>query len=267
MLLAIDIGNTNIKFGLFDSSADNMLFSFSASSASNRTADEFLLLIKQMLSFNSICECVTDCVISSVVPSLTTTVSSACVSLCNKNPFIIGSGTRTGFPIKIDVQSQLGADIVSNTAAAFTSLKPPFAVVDVGTATTVTCIDPSGQLIGTVIAPGAQISLDALQTTCALLTDTSLSCPDAVIGKNSQVSIQSGSFWGHVYMIDGFIRRLREELCGDGEKLSLIGTGGLSEVILPFCRNKFILYPHLTLKGAASLFFYNTGKRSLNYTK
>lgn len=260
MLLCIDIGNSAIKLGVFGESYKDMLCSFSISSAFSRTADEYALIIKQLLYDNSVNSLPDHCCISSVVPSLTAVLTAACRKLCKAEPFVIGSGTKTGFPIKIDIQSQLGADIVSNTAAAFKFAEPPFAVVDTGTATTVTAVNSKGQLIGTVIAPGASISMDALSSCAALLSDVSLTVPERVIGKNSQESINSGVFYGHVYMIDGFIRQLREELCLNGEKLNLIGTGGLSNKILPHCRNKFMLIPGLTLIGSAALFFHNTGK-------
>jgi len=267
MLLCVDIGNTNINFGIFNGSADELILSFSISAHTRRTADEFSLVIKQMMR-ESLGDVLPDSFcISSVVPTLTQDVSYACKKICGCEPFVISSGTKTGFPIKIDVQSQLGADIVSNTAAAFRFVEPPFAVIDVGTATTVTAVDSKGQLIGTAIAPGANISFEALRDSCALLTDISFTMPESVIGKNSQDSIRSGIFYGHIYMIDGFIRQIRSELCGDGEKLSLIGTGGLSEKILPYCRNKFEIIPDLTLKGAAALYYHNTQNRHRNYTK
>jgi len=256
MLLVIDIGNTNINIGVFAGSQSELLFSFAISATCRRTPDEFTLLIKNILREHSI-DTISSAVISSVVPSITTDVSVACKNISGSNPFIIGAGTHTGFPIKIDVQSQLGADIVSNTAAAFEFCKPPFAVIDVGTATTVTAVNSDGQLVGTVIAPGASVSLDALNASCALLTDVSFTCTDSIIGKNSTDSIRSGAFYGHIYMIDGFINQIREELCKCGETLDLVGTGGLSEKILSFCGNKPRIVPNLTLIGAAALYYNN----------
>ncbi|MGN1083280.1 MAG: type III pantothenate kinase [Candidatus Avispirillum sp.] len=266
MLLAADIGNTSIKFALFDSDCEKLIYRFSVSSRTERTSCEYVLLIESFLnSFfsksttNFSAAELNSSVISSVVPHITETVSEALQKICKKPPFIIGAGTRTGFPIRIDVQSQLGADIVSNACAAFQMCEPPFAVVDMGTATTVTCVDCDGALVGTVIAPGADVSLKALLDSAALLTDVPLSCPEKLIGKNSYDSIRSGAFFGTVYAIDGFIRNIRETLCKNGEKLSLIGTGG-SSGLLEHCRNKFTLIPDLTLKGAAALYYSNCGK-------
>ncbi len=266
MLLCIDIGNTNINFGMFDDSCENIACTFAVSSLTKRTPDEFYFIISQMLFQNKL-ELPTNCCISSVVPSITDCISEACVKLSNKQPFIISAGTRTGFPIKIDIQSQLGSDIVSNAAAAFHFAKPPFAVVDVGTATTVTVVDSSGTLVGTVIAPGAFISLEALSTSCALLYDVSIGFSNHLIGKNSQDSIKSGAFNGHVYMIDGFIERIAAEISASPDDLTLIGTGGMAQSILEHCKNDFMIIPHLTLKGAASLFYHNTSSARSNYTK
>lgn len=266
MLLAADIGNTSVKFALFDGDCEKLIYRFSVSSRTERTSCEYVLLIENFLnSFfsksttNFSAAELNSSVISSVVPHITETVSEALTKICKKPPFIIGAGTRTGFPIRIDVQSQLGADIVSNACAAFRICEPPFAVVDMGTATTVTCVDCDGALVGTVIAPGADVSLKALLDSAALLTDVPLSCPEKLIGKNSYDSIRSGAFFGTVYVIDGFIRNIRETLCKNGEKLSLIGTGG-SSGLLEHCRNKFTVVPDLTLKGAAALYYSNCGK-------
>ena len=133
MLLVIDIGNTNIKLGVFDSSQSIALFTFAVSSSPRRTPDEYAWLIKSILRDNSL-DRIDAVVISSVVPSLCKALSDAAVRICGYEPFIIGSGTHTGFPIKIDIQAQLGADIVSNAAAAFSVCEPPFVIVDVGTA-------------------------------------------------------------------------------------------------------------------------------------
>jgi len=257
LLLAFDIGNTNIKVGVFNDSCENMICSFAISSATIRTSDEYYLLIKQMLSEYSVFDKLNASVISSVVPSITESISNAVSKICNRRPFIIGSGTRTGFPIRIDVQTQLGADIVSNTAASFLTCKPPFVVVDLGTATTITAVDCNGCLIGASIIPGATVSLNALNSTAALLSDIALKKPVYLIGKNSQDSICSGVYYSNVFAIDGFIDSLAKELCKNGETLDLIGTGGLCDVILPECRNNFRTVNNLTLMGAAHLFYSN----------
>ncbi len=259
MLLAVDIGNTNIRFGIFEGNADLMTCSFAIASSPVRTTDEYYFIIKQMLSeFSGIFP--DRSVISSVVPSITDRIAAAVSKLCNKEPFMIGSGTRTGFPINIDIQSQLGADIVSNTAYAFELANPPFIIVDLGTATTVTAVDSERRLLGTAIIPGAAVSLNALSSECALLTDVSLKRPKSIIGKNSQDSICCGSFLSHVYAIDGFVREIRNMLCNSSKECVLLGTGGLADVILPSCENRFFIINDMTLRGAAQLFYNNTAR-------
>lgn len=257
MLLAVDIGNSSVKFGLFDNSSENLVASFSISSLTVRSADEYALCIKSFLRdrFDESLPEIDAAVISSVVPHICSVVCKALEQICKNKPFIIGTGTKTGFPIHIDIQSQLGADIVSNTAAAFAVCRPPFVIVDAGTATTVTYVDENGALDGTVIAPGIATSLSALVTSAALLPDAPLTKPGALIGKNSRDSVLSGAYFGAVYAIDGFIRNIREQMRTESP-LGLIGTGGMSSVLAD-CRNKFTVIPELTLKGAAVLYFHN----------
>ena len=266
MLLAIDIGNTNIKLAVFRMNEIQPLLRFAVSTDCKRTTDEYELLFRQILRENSL-DTPTASVITSVVPSITPDVTKAAAAITNSQPFIVGAGTHTGFQIRIDVLSQLGADIVANTAAAMHFVKAPFAVVDAGTATTITAVNSDGQLIGTIIAPGAAVSLGALSNVGALLTDVSFGKPRSVIGKNSRDSIMSGAFYGHVAMIDGFIERIRKELCSDGECLSLVGTGGLSRDILPECRENYLINPDLTLAGSALLYYNNVRSRRSNCTK
>ena len=258
MIIAADIGNTNIKFGVFDGNADLLRASFNISSSCNRTSDEYLLLIKTFLSNNNLDNALIDgSVICSVVPSLTSFVAGAFEKLCGRAPFIIGAGTKTGFQISIDSQSELGADIVSNVSEALARCTPPAVVVDMGTAITVAAIDASAVLKGAVICPGMGISIKALSNKAALLFDVGIKKPKTLIGKNSADSICSGSYYGTVYMLDGFIRQLRSELCDENSKLSLISTGGDSAVLTD-CRNKFENVPDLTLRGAARLYYKNT---------
>lgn len=256
MIIAADIGNTNIKFGVFDGSADNMLYGFTVSASSVRSSDEYRLLINNFLNEKFTEVTFDGSVISSVVPALNAPVSEALTVICGRKPFFVGSGTKTGFPIKIDVVSEIGSDIVSNVARAHSLLSPPFAVVDMGTAITIAAVDRDGSLCGTVIAPGCGISLSALSHSAALLNDVEAFRPDSILGKNSQDSVAGGVYYGTVFTVDGFIRELREKLCREGEKLSLIATGGFSQV-LSSCRNKFNVRPHLTLEGAVSLYYKN----------
>lgn len=257
MLLSVDIGNSTVKFGFFDKIGISPRISFTVSASDRRTADEYLILLRSFLHQNDIGERISDAVISSVAPSVAFSVSDAVRSLIGREPFLITSGTHTGFRILIDDPGELGADIVSNACAALSIASAPIVVADLGTATTLTVINKNGELCGSVIIPGAGLSLDALSETAELLSRVSVTHPDSLIGKNSKDSITSGIVNGNIFMMDGFIRNLREKLCGGGDKLSLIATGGYSRMIIPYCRNKFELFDDLTLAGAALLYEKN----------
>lgn len=281
MLLAIDIGNSSVSFGVFAVSSINpagfdMIHSFKIA-ARAMTADEYALLICDFLKINHICPSpasmysnyfctgadydlfVDAAAIASVVPSLTEELCKAAELITGKKPFVVEAGIKTGLNIRINNPTQLGADIVANAAYATAVAELPLVVLDVGTATTLTVVDTDRNILGTVIMPGLAVSLAALAGAAAQLNDIALAAPGVLIGKDSVESVQSGVVNGHAIMIDGFIRNIREqypELTTD-RKLSLISTGGLSGVVLPHMRNKFIDYPTLTLSGIAYLFSQN----------
>ena len=271
MLLAIDIGNSSISVGVFAVSVDSAPKPITTFKISSRdfSADEFALYVKDFLSRNNIYtakdnsnnrEHIVDAsVVSSVVPKLTSVISMAMHKLCGKPPFIISSGIRTGFGIQIKNPEQLGTDIVCNSAAAIALTSGPLVVLDMGTATTISVIDKNLTIIGTIIAPGIQISLDALYDSAAQLGDNVIDQNIPLIGKDTKSSISSGVILGSAFMIDGFLRSIREELlCKEsGEKLSLIATGGLAPMVLPYLKNKFSYVESLTLQGAAILYQKN----------
>ena len=259
MLLAIDIGNSSISVGVFDISdklSPKIITHFKIT-VKDLSADEYTVRIKDFLSRSSVC---VDCaVISSVVPSLTETLSRAAQNLCGKQPFIISNGIRTGFGIKIKNPEQLGTDIVSNVAAALQNVDAPLAILDMGTATTLTVIDSNKYVLGTIIIPGLKIALDALYDSAAQLSDIVLENDPELIGRDTKSSICSGIINGNALMIDGFIRNIRDELKikETGQILGLVATGGLSNLILPHLRNKFAYDEFLTLKGQAYLYCIN----------
>ena len=261
MLLALDIGNSSISVGIFDiSDADPMIISSFKISRKSYSADEYSMLIKDFISrtdpFNNLC---TDCaVISSVVPELTDILSVAAYQICGSSPLIIDSGIRTGFSIRIKNPEQLGSDIVCNIAAALHLSDPPFAILDMGTATSLTVVNTNVEVIGTIIIPGLKVSMTALSDSAALLNTVSLEYCDELIGRDTQSAIQSGVINGNVYMIDGFIRNIREKItAGTDNKLGLIATGGLAERIIPHTRNRFDYHENLTLYGLAYLYIKN----------
>lgn len=260
MLLALDIGNSNISIGVFELSiyqSPKLVSNFKISSA-NLSSDEYVIRINELLSSKKI-NCITCAVISSVVPNLTDTLYRAAEKVCGKKPFVITNGIRTGLNISIKNPEQLGSDIVCNCAAALELVKGPAVILDMGTATTLTVIDKKLTIIGSIIIPGMKVALEALFNSAAQLSDTVLEKNVELIGKDTKSAISSGVLNGNALMIDGFVRNIREELgiTGGETKLSLIATGGLSGYILPFLRNKFTFNETLTLFGLALLYQKN----------
>ncbi len=270
MLLAIDIGNSNISVGIFEIATNTMpeLISHFKITSAQLSYDELLARISDLLSRNDIHDfsCAAykfrfiDCaVISSVVPSLTDTVIRVAAKICGKRPFVINCGIRTGFEIKIKNPEQLGTDIVCNCAATLELFNGPSIILDMGTATTLTVIDKKLTIQGTVIIPGLRVSLEALYNSAAQLGDSAIGTNVELIGKDTNSAISSGIINGSAFMIDGFVRNIREQLglTGTDTKLSLIATGGLAEYVLPCLRNKFIYHETLTLLGQALLYCRN----------
>jgi len=260
MVLTFDIGNTTISFGIANVSNERTQFLMRSRIASKpfRTAPEYAVLIREILSVHQISFDVIDGVaISSVVPELTFVIEEAASFFTHTHPLVIGPGVRTGLNIRVDSQTQLGADIVSNAVAALGLVPAPAVIVDMGTATTISLVDQSATLVGTVICPGLQISMKALASEASLLVSSDLSHPEKIIGKNTHDSVNSGVINGHALMIDGFVRELRQSFNNTDGKLSLIATGGLADAVIPYCRNKFMLVPELTLLGVAEIFRRN----------
>ena len=257
MILAIDIGNTGTAFGFYKD--DALCHHCKVSSKPYKTADEYSIL------FNAICMQekidtgdVQGCVISSVVPPLTEQILRSVENVFSCKPLVITHGVKTGLNIKIDIQTQLGSDIVANTVAAASLLPKPFAVIDLGTATTISAVNTSGELFGVIIVPGTRISVDALSASAAELPYISLEAPKSLLGKNTEDSMLSGCIYGTASMLDGLIERLKKDLKTDD--LSVIACGGLADKIIPFCKTKISVKPHLTLDGLIKLYRLNQRK-------
>lgn len=270
MLLAIDIGNSSISVGVFDILAVQapVLLSHFKITAKELSADEFTVLLKDFLARDAIypvsasnvpARTVDASVISSVVPKLTNTLVRTAYNLCGKTPFLITSGIHTGFGIQIKNPEQLGTDIVCNSAAALRIASAPLVILDMGTATTITYIDKNLTIQGSVISPGLKISLDALYDSAAQIGDIMFEEKPSLVGKDTRTAVCSGAINGNAFMIDGFVRSIRETYLQKdiSEKLSLVATGGLAPVVLPYLRNKFTYIETLTLQGMANLYLKN----------
>ncbi len=260
MLMTLDIGNSGISVGFFERRGE--AYSLTAhsrfSTDSRRTTDEHILILSQLMCLHGIDpQSVTECAVSCVVPELAHTIALAGAHFTGHTPLWIGPGIRTGLNIRIENQVQIGADIVANTVAAAAMTKAPAAIVDVGTVTTIAVVDGTCSLIGAILCPGLRTSMEAMSQSAALLNPSDLAKPSSLIGRNTTDSVNSGVVNGHIFMIDGFIREIRQTIPKDGEKLSLIATGGLADRVIPYCRNQFTLVPELTLLGIAEIYRRN----------
>lgn len=241
MLLAIDIGNTNITIGLFD--AQKLQATWRVSTDSSRTSDEYGLQISNMLGSNKIIDEVSIC---SVVPPLTPTFEVLCRRYFKVNPLTIGAGSKTGIKVMYDSPRDVGTDRIVDAAAAVHLYGGPAIIVDLGTATVFDAITASSEYLGGAIAPGMGVSGDALFRATSQLRRVELSAPDSAIGKNTQHSIQSGLVLGYSELVKGMIRRFKLEL---GKESKVIATGGLAQVVEKEVSIFDIIDPDLTLKG------------------
>jgi type III pantothenate kinase len=245
MLLVIDVGNTNIVYGLFQ--GETLLHQFRVESGRSRTADEYAVTLRQLLAMQDVAPAdVTAAILASVVPSLTEPMVDLVRRGFDREALVVGPGIRTGMSILYENPREVGADRIVNAVAAYERVKGGVIVVDFGTATTFDCITPKGEYLGGVIAPGVQISADALFSRAAKLPRVEIAKPPRVVGRNTLHSMQSGIVFGYVGLVDGLVERLKEEL---GYPCSVLATGGLARLIAPLSRTIEDVDDVLTLVG------------------
>lgn len=253
MILAIDMGNTNIVVGGIDE--DKTYFVERITTNHGKTDLEYAISIKNILEINHISiEEIEGAILSSVVPPLNSTILSAIKKICGKTAMLVGSGMKTGLNVIMDNPKTVGSDMIVDAVAAIKEFSTPIIIIDMGTATTVSVVDKSGNYIGGVILPGLKVSLDSLTSRTAQLPSISLSTPSKIIGKNTIDCMTSGIVFGTVSMIDGVLDRMEEEL---GESAHVVATGGLAELIMPLCRHKIVYDDFLLLKGLFILYQKN----------
>lgn len=253
MILAIDIGNSNIVIG----GIRNGKIGFEARlrTDSTKTSDEYCVELKMILDiYDANRDTIEGTIISSVVPQVMNSVKTAILKLTGKDSLVVGPGLKTGLNIRIENPSQMGADLVVGAVAALRLEKPPLIVIDMGTATTITVIDETGAMIGGCICPGVRISLDALTERTALLPGLQLDKPKNAIGRNTVECMRSGIMLGTAAMLDGMIEQMEEEL---GRKATVIATGGIAKFIVPLCRTPIRLEKDLLLMGLSWLYQEN----------
>ena len=251
MLLAIDVGNTNIVLGVFEGA--RLAQSWRLATLRERTADEVGILVTHLFENKAIpIERVTGIILSSVVPPLTRTMEEMGERYFGHTPLTVDPGTNTGMPVLYTPASDVGADRVVNGVAAYEAYgratQSPVIVVDFGTATTFDAISSAGEYLGGVICPGIGISADALFQRAARLPRVDVRKPAAVIGDTTVTSMQSGLFFGYVSMVDGIVTRMRAEL-DRGKRSACIATGGMADIIASETTVIERVDPDLTLQG------------------
>ena len=253
MILAVDIGNSNIVLGCFDEK--EILFEDRLSTDRDSTVLEYAVIIKTSLEMHHLeYEQITGAIISSVVPSVTENVQQAIFRLTGQQAMVVSSGMKTGLNILLDDPKQLGSDRVADAVGAIGEYPCPLIIVDMGTATTISVIDGKKNFMGGMIIPGLQVSLDSLANRTSQLPHISLEAPKKVIGTNTVDCMKSGIIYSTAGSIDGAIERIEEEL---GETCTVVSTGGHARKIIPYCHHEILIDPHLLLKGLMTIYNKN----------
>ncbi|MBQ9886796.1 MAG: type III pantothenate kinase [Lachnospiraceae bacterium] len=245
MIFAIDIGNSNIVAGCIDNKQS--YFVERISTDIQKTSTEYAILFKNMLELHGISKKELDgAIISSVVPPISNTIQDAIKKVTGLDAMLVGPGLKTGLNIKIDNPAQLGSDLVVGAVAAMDEYPVPLIIIDMGTATTIFCIDDSGAFIGGAIMPGVMVSLESLTNRTSQLPKISLEAPKKAIGRNTIDCMKSGLVLANASMLDGMIDKMQAELAGPA---TVIATGGLSQFIIPYCNHEIIWNDTLLLRG------------------
>ena len=254
MLLAVDIGNTNIVLGGLE--GDDIAFVARIATDRQKTEDQYTAELRSVLRlYYAAPEQMEGAIISSVVPQALGAVKGAVRRITGKAPLVVGPGVKTGLNIAIEHPSSVGADLIVCAVAALAEYKPaPLVVVDMGTATTITVVDEKGTFLGGCICPGLVGSLNALSSGTSELPEVSLEGQLRLIGRNTVECMRSGALYGHAAMVDGVTERMEREL---GRPVTVVATGGVARFVVPLCRRKVIYDEQLLLKGCAYIYRKN----------
>ena len=254
MVLAVDIGNSNVVIGCFEGEDIRLLERMSTNR--NSTALEYAVLIKTVLELNGLDKIAFEGgIISSVVPAVTNMVKAAIEKLTGKPPLVVGPGLKTGLKILIDNPAQLGSDRVADAVAAVSEYPCPLITIDMGTATTISVIGKNQNFIGGVIMPGLRISAESLSSRTSQLPQISLDPPKKAIGRNTIDCMRSGIVLGCAATIDGIIEKIEQEL---GYPCTVVSTGGHANIVIPYCKRQIIVDEKLLLKGLMILYRKNS---------
>ncbi|MCK8824889.1 type III pantothenate kinase [Fuchsiella alkaliacetigena] len=245
MILAIDVGNTNTVLGVF--AEQELIVDWRLTTERQKMADEYGMLFFDLFNYNELqVEDIDRVIISCVVPPVVNALEEMAVKYFGVEPMIVGPGLKTGINIEMDNPKEVGADRIVNAVAAHKLYGGPLIIVDFGTATTFCLVSAQGDYLGGIIAPGINISLEALSTYAAKLPKVEMSKPQSIVGKNTVDSLQSGVIYGAIGQVDGIVSRIKEELAQEAQ---VVATGGLAELISYDSEEIDIVNPLLTLEG------------------
>jgi len=255
MILVIDVGNSQMVLGLMDGDEVQERWRISTH---RRTTDEFGMQLVQLLNHIGFGKgALEGAIVSCVVPSSLFTITKGCRRYLDLEPLVVGSGIKTGMRIKTDNPREVGADRIVNSVAALAKWPGPLVVVDFGTATTFDCVNANGDYVGGAIAPGLQISADALFSRTAKLPRVEVRQPRSVIGHNTNDSIQSGLYYGYLGLVERLARECKAELSQEADSVRCVATGGFSNLLGRACPEVDEVDEHLTLRGLSLLWHRN----------
>ena len=253
MLLAVDVGNTNIVLGCLEDGKVICLTRMETDR--DKTAHEYAIALDQALKFGNIDpNGMEGAILSSVVPPINGALRAAIRMVTGRDAIVVGPGMKTGLNIGLDDPGTMASDLVVGAAAALNIHEPPLIIIDMGTATTISAIDGNKNFLGGMIIPGLRVSLDSLTTRTSQLPKISLDPPKRVIGSNTIDCMRSGIIYSNASSIDGVVEKIEEEI---GEQCTVISTGGLAKVIIPYCKRKIIIDDQLLLKGLMIIYNKN----------
>ena len=257
MLLAADIGNTNIVFGGIQ--GDRILFRARIATDRNKSSDQYAVTILKLLKVYGVePEQISDCIISSVVPPVLNGVRTGLQKLLNIKPMVVGAGLKTGIKILADDPARVGSDRIVAAVGALRDHPAPLILIDMGTATTLEAVGRGNTYLGGCIIPGVRTALNGMVERCAQLPSISLEQPDRVIGRNTEDCLRSGVLCGAAAMLDGMVERLEQEM---GETATVLATGGIAPLVVPLCKRKMVLEDDMILKGLMVIYEKNCRRK------
>jgi len=253
MLLAIDIGNTNVVLGVFDK--EKLVENWRVGTDTQITPDEYAMILKDLFGFAGIeFRQITGVIISTVVPPLLPIMMEMSKKYFHIDPMVVTNDLKLGITIRYDNPKEVGADRIVNAAAAYKFYGGPLIIVDFGTATTFCAVTKQGEYLGGAICPGVKISAEALFQRASKLPRVELAKPPKVIGSDTISAMQAGIIYGYAGLVDGIVERMKKELSLDAK---VVATGGLAELISPETKSIQEIKPHLTLDGLRLLYEIN----------